>query len=97
MPCLRRLLCEVETAARTSDQYGQQAVSDVNDRRPEEEVDIDMPDPITELHEEAIRAMFGHNNPDSPDSTPGTRKALEVLNSLTGESCEAAYKLCPGR
>ena len=87
----------METAARTSDQYNEEAPEDINDRHPEEEDLSDGADPITELYVEAVRAMYGHTEPSSPDSTPATERAVAMLKNLTGSNCEAAYRLCPGR
>ena len=54
-------------------------------------------DPLTELYTEAVRAMYGHTRPDSPDCTPHTQGALHLLNTLNAHHCEMAYKMCPGR
>lgn len=97
MPCIRRLFCEIETAARTSDAYGQQESQNTVDRHLEEEVDVEETDPLTELYIEAIRAMYGHDEPSSPDSTRATERALQTVKALTGDSCERAYKMCSGR
>jgi len=97
MPCLRRLLCEVETAARTSDQYNQEAVEGVNDRDPKDEVSPERPDPLSEMYIEAVRAMYGHSEADSPDCTADTDRAFRLLHSVNGKNCEEAYRLCPGR
>ncbi|KAF2348412.1 hypothetical protein FHG87_020831, partial [Trinorchestia longiramus] len=96
-PCLRRMFCEIETAAKTSDSYGDKPSQNDVDRHPEEEVDVESSDPQLELYTEAVRALYGYDSPSSPDSSPATEKALSLMQSLTGKSCEQAYKLCRGR
>jgi len=97
MPCMRRLLCEVETAARTSDQYGVEAAEGVNDREASDEVNPEKVDPLSEVYIEAVRAMYGHNTPDSPDCTEHTDRAFRLMHDINGQHCEQAYRLCPGR
>ena len=94
MPCVRRFLCEIEATVRTSDSYNPQPSQNLEDRHPEEEIDVEVVDPLSELYMEAIQALFGHDKPSTPDKTA---KAMRAIESLTGESCERAYKLCHGR
>ncbi|KAF2361283.1 hypothetical protein FHG87_007963 [Trinorchestia longiramus] len=96
-PCIRRFLCEIETVIRTSDDFNARPSENVVDRHPEEEVDVESPDPQLELYTEGVRALFGYNRPSHPDSTPSTKKVLALIQALTGKSCEKAYKLCLGR
>ncbi|XP_018011398.1 uncharacterized protein LOC108668666 isoform X2 [Hyalella azteca] len=96
-PCLRRMFCEIETTAKTSDSYGETASQNDVDRHPEEEVDVEALDPQIELYTEAVRALYGYDSPTAPDSSPATERALSLMQSLTGKSCEEAYKLCSGR
>jgi len=97
MPCLRRLLCEVETAARTSDQYNQQPLDGVNGRDSMDEVAPERTDPLSDVYIEAVRALYGHTAADSPDCTDNTDKAYRLLHSINGRNCEEAYRLCSGR
>ncbi|KAF2356746.1 hypothetical protein FHG87_012499 [Trinorchestia longiramus] len=96
-PCIRRFLCEIETVIRTSDDFGERPSDNDVDRHPEEEVDVEYPDPQLELYTEAVRALYGYDSPSAPDSSPAMEKVLALMQSLTGKSCEKAYKLCPGR
>ncbi|KAF2367514.1 hypothetical protein FHG87_001725 [Trinorchestia longiramus] len=97
IPCLRRMFCEIETAAKTSDSYGNEPSQNDVDRHLEEEMDVESPDPLLEMYTEAVRALYGYDGPSAPDSSPATEKALSLMQSLTGKSCEQAYKLCSGR
>ncbi|XP_018011412.1 uncharacterized protein LOC108668681 [Hyalella azteca] len=95
-PCLRRFLCEIETVIRTSDDFENKPSENDADRHPEEEVDVESSDPQIELYTEAVRALYGYDSPSAPDSSPATERALSLMQSLTGKSCEEAYKLCSG-
>lgn len=57
-PCLRRLICEVESAARSSDSYNKKFPEELNGRNPEEEVSPEQEDPLTEVHIEAVKALY---------------------------------------
>ncbi|ROT67896.1 hypothetical protein C7M84_013989 [Penaeus vannamei] len=96
MPCIRRLLCHMEMAARTSENYLPKEPAVIEGRNLEEEVAPEPADPITELQIEAVRALFKEEDPTGELSPRGNR-ALRVIEGLTGEACEAAYNLCPGR
>ncbi|XP_069952015.1 uncharacterized protein [Cherax quadricarinatus] len=96
MPCIRRFLCEMETAAKTSDNYLPKEPAVVNDRILEEEVAPEEVDPLTEMQVEAVRALYREEDPTGELSERG-RRALGVVEGLTGKSCEVAYRLCPGR
>ncbi|XP_045595779.2 uncharacterized protein [Procambarus clarkii] len=96
MPCIRRFLCEVEVATRTSDNYLPKEPEAVNDRILEEEVAPEEVDPISEMQVEAVRALYREEDPTGELSERG-RRALQVVESMTGPACEMAYKLCPGR
>ncbi|XP_068203856.1 uncharacterized protein [Palaemon carinicauda] len=96
MPCTRRFLCEMETAAKTSDKYMPKGPEVSYDTNPDEEVAPEEVDPLTELHIEAIRALFREEE-QTTDLSPRGQKALEVMEGLTGPVCEKAYRLCPGR
>lgn len=58
MPCIRRLLCHMEMAARTSENYLPKEPAVIEGRNLEEEVAPEPADPITELQIEAVRALF---------------------------------------
>lgn len=58
MPCIRRFLCELEVAARTSENYIPKEPELVNDRNPDEEAAPEEVDPISEMQVEAIRALY---------------------------------------
>lgn len=96
MPCTIRFLCELEVAAKTSDNYLPQPPQVMNGRILDEEVAPEEADPLTELQIEAIRALYREEDPTGELSGRG-RQALTVLEKLTGPSCEKAYNLCPGR
>ncbi|XP_076041988.1 uncharacterized protein LOC143025860 [Oratosquilla oratoria] len=99
LPCVRRFLCELEVAAKTSDQYEvaePQIDPDDEDRHPEEDVAPPKVDPMQEMHIEALRALYRETDPSGELSTRSSR-ALRSLEALTGKSCEAAYRNCPGR
>ncbi|XP_071526764.1 uncharacterized protein [Panulirus ornatus] len=96
MPCIRRFLCELEVAARTSDNYLPKEPEAVNDRNLDEEVAPEEVDPISEMQAEAIRALYREEDPTGALSERG-RRALAVVEALTGPACEVAYRLCPGR
>ncbi|KAG7173648.1 hypothetical protein Hamer_G025029 [Homarus americanus] len=85
MPCIRRFLCELEVAARTSDNYLPKEPEVVMDRNLEEEVAPEEVDPISEMQD------------PMGDLSPRGLRALAVMEGLTGPSCELAYRLCPGR
>lgn len=96
-PCIRRFLCELETVVRTSDNYlPEEPTEAINDRILEEEFDPEVVDPISEMQAEAIRALYREGDPTGELSERG-RRALGVVESLTGQACELAYRLCPGR
>lgn len=97
MPCTRRFLCEMEMAAKTSDNYlPSKGPAVTGDRNLEEEVAPEEVDPLTELHIEAIRALYREEDPTG-ELSPRGQRALEVMEGLTGPVCEKAYRLCPGR
>lgn len=58
LPCTRRFLCELEVAARTSDNYLPQEPQVHEGRDPSEEVAPEEVDPITEMQIEAVRAIY---------------------------------------
>ncbi|XP_064107026.1 uncharacterized protein LOC135216018 [Macrobrachium nipponense] len=96
MPCTRRFLCEMENAAKTSDKYLPRGPDVSYDTNPDEEVAPEEVDPLSEMHIEAVRALFRED--DSPgDLSPRCQKALSIVDGLTGPVCEKAYRLCPGR
>ncbi|XP_050706827.1 uncharacterized protein LOC126992210 [Eriocheir sinensis] len=96
LPCTRRLLCELETAARTSDIYLPRAPKEHEGRDPSEEEAPQEVDPITEIQIEAVRALYREDDPTGELSERG-RRAVKVVEELTGAACETAYRLCPGR
>ncbi|KAK3887410.1 hypothetical protein Pcinc_008526 [Petrolisthes cinctipes] len=96
-PCVRRFLCELEAAARTSDNYLPRGPNEVDDgRNLDEEVAPEEVDPIHEMQVEAIRALFREEDPTGELSERG-QSALAVVGALTGTVCEEAYALCKGR
>lgn len=58
LPCTRRLLCELEAAARTSNNYLPRAPREHEGRNPGDEAAPEEVDPITEIQIEAVRALF---------------------------------------
>lgn len=58
MPCTRRFLCELETIARTSDNYMPKEPEALNGRILEEEVAPEEVDPLAEMQIEAVRALY---------------------------------------
>ncbi|KAK4329110.1 hypothetical protein Pmani_000521 [Petrolisthes manimaculis] len=96
-PCVRRFLCELEAAARTSDNYLPRGPNEVDDGwNLDEEVAPEEVDPIHEMQVEAIRALFREEDPTGELSKRG-QSALAVVGALTGQVCEEAYALCKGR
>ncbi|ROT85007.1 hypothetical protein C7M84_021598 [Penaeus vannamei] len=96
MPCTRRFLCELETIARTSDNYMPKEPEALNGRILEEEVALEEVDPLAEMQIEVVRALYREEDPTGELSDRGKR-GLAVLEGLTGSTCETAYRLCPGR
>ncbi|XP_050690707.1 uncharacterized protein LOC126982580 [Eriocheir sinensis] len=96
LPCTRRLLCELEAAARTSDNYLPRTPKEHEGRDPSEEEAPEEVDPITEMQIEAVRALFREEDPTGELSHRG-RRAVKVVEKLTGAACETTYRLCPGR
>ncbi|ROT67895.1 hypothetical protein C7M84_013988 [Penaeus vannamei] len=96
MPCTRRFLCELETIARTSDNYMPKEPEALNGRILEEEVALEEVDPLAEMQIEVVRALYREKDPTGELSDRGKR-ALAVVEGLTGFTCETAYRLCPGR
>ncbi|KAK8393558.1 hypothetical protein O3P69_006710 [Scylla paramamosain] len=96
LPCTRRFLCELEAAARTSDNYLPRGPEEHEGRNPNEEAAPEEVDPITEMQIEAIRALYREEDPTGELSDRG-RRAVKVVEGLTGSACESAYRLCPGR
>ncbi|KAL7643957.1 UNVERIFIED_CONTAM: hypothetical protein RMT77_005969 [Armadillidium vulgare] len=93
-PCTRRMLCETEMIARSSDSYTETEPLIDNDRNLEEEVNPLQEDPFTAIHIEAVKAFYRE---DGEELTDKTKKALELIESLTGRHCEEAYRRCQGR
>lgn len=58
LPCTRRLLCELEAAARTSDNYLPRPPKEHEGRDPSEEETPEEVDPISEIQIEAVRALY---------------------------------------
>nr|XP_027236728.1 uncharacterized protein LOC113827972 [Penaeus vannamei] len=58
MPCTRRFLCELETIARTSDNYMPKEPEALNGRILEEEVALEEVDPLAEMQIEVVRALY---------------------------------------
>ena len=44
-----------------------------------------------------VGLYFSREDTDTGDLTPRTARGLQLVEGLTGPSCEKAYKLCPGR
>ncbi|CAL4093504.1 unnamed protein product [Meganyctiphanes norvegica] len=96
-PCIRRFLCELETVAKTSDNYLPEEPAIDYDRIVQEEEAPEQADPLKEMHIEAVRALFRDEDPTG-EINLRSRRAVDVMNGLTGgSSCEQAYKQCPGR
>ncbi|XP_045115085.1 uncharacterized protein LOC123506801 isoform X3 [Portunus trituberculatus] len=100
LPCTVRILCELETAARTSSEDELPDVSTLHhgevDTRGQTTGDGDRVDGtllevdhVVDFHEEAVAALF-------QEDARGTA-VLSLLAGLTGPGlCEAAYAHCPG-